>query len=182
MFPKRPPPPPIVSTDNNTVTTKSNPDAAKANPDASSTKRLSPNDDHNDEDVFIYSSKKHTAPMSKNKPNNVNDSMDITIPSDVLGNDVMLNDPNIQQLRKAPPIYIEARFNWHSQVQNLRSIAASLQFASTKSAKFLRLSIDTDDEYRALVKHLIATKVPYKSQTLRKTSHSKLYLGVSRTT
>lgn len=107
--------------------------------------------------------------------------MDTTILNDALGTDVLLNDNTVQQPKpsKPPPIYIEARFNWHSQVQNLKNIAASIQCTTTKSAKFLRLSIDTDGEYCALVKHLIMTKVPYKSHNLTEDKSLKIVIGRS---
>lgn len=68
--------------------------------------------------------------------------------------------------KKPPPIFIEAKFNWHVNLVRYKTIAPSLKSVSTRSALFLRLQTDSEHEYKALINLFNKKKVAYKSHNL----------------
>lgn len=72
--------------------------------------------------------------------------MDTSIPTDALGPEVLLNDPNAKQpkARTTPPQFM-SKHDSTGILKTLKNIDASIRCASSQYAKFLGLNIDTDN-------------------------------------
>lgn len=131
-----PPTPPEPSSTTNAVSDNIN-TKTKIIVNVNSTKRVPPDGENSANEQFKKPSKRHIVKPSTISPT---DEMEITDTSDPVGNEVLLNDSTVQQAapktRKPPPIYIEARYDWHTNLSILKGLAPSHKKQQYSNIKF----------------------------------------------